>query len=60
MEKMQRLLSKDFLKGNSSINVRREKYRKSAELHSHEFYEVERESSLKTAKNTNTKGAAYG
>ena len=41
MEKMQRLLSKDFLKGNSSINVRREKYRKSAELHSHEFYEVE-------------------
>lgn len=41
MEKMQRLLSKDFLKDNSSISVRREKYRKSAELHSHEFYEVE-------------------
>lgn len=40
MEKMQRL-SENFLKGNKSINVRNIKYRKNAELHSHEFYEVE-------------------
>ena len=30
-----------FLGDGNSLNVRRIKYRKSAELHSHEFYEME-------------------